>query len=202
MLGNTPPEDGTQPRDDLPPTANPAQNEEPATIDSAAFQIDDEDVSTIDSSATGMPMGGGDDSEAHTLDSAAHSTRRTSQELPESQASTILPIEENLEHFDGVDELPPKTPDRIASFTLMGVVGTGGMGRVYLAIQDRLRNDHGGIFTPRTEQIAPPSVSIRLVPTTHQGWSSALHWDALRHQPAPHLAGNTRQYPLPAPAHR
>jgi serine/threonine protein kinase len=79
----------------------------------------------------------GDD--AKTLDSSIRRAPQDSGELPESQASTILPLNENIDTMDGVWELPPKSPDRIASFRLIGVIGTGGMGKVYLAVQDRPR---------------------------------------------------------------
>lgn len=139
MSGTAPHDENDRPREDLPPTGDPAQPDEAATLDSSSFQISDDDANTIDSASIGMPRAGADDSEAHTIDSAVHKVPPTARELPESQASTILPIEDNLDHFEGVDELPPKTPDRIATFNLMGVIGTGGMGRVYLAIQDRPR---------------------------------------------------------------
>ena len=139
MSGTPPRDEQDKPREDIPPTVDPAQPEDAATLDSASFQINNDDAQTIDSAAIGVPRSNVEDSEAHTIDSAIHKVPPTARELPESQASTILPIEENLDHFEGVDELPPKTPDRIASFNLMGVIGTGGMGRVYLAIQDRPR---------------------------------------------------------------
>ena len=139
MSGTPPRDEQDKPREDIPPTVDPAQPEDAATLDSASFQINNDDAQTIDSAAIGVPRSNVEDSEAHTIDSAIHKVPPTARELPESQASTILPIEENLDHFEGVDELPPKTPDRIATFNLMGVIGTGGMGRVYLAIQDRPR---------------------------------------------------------------
>ena len=79
----------------------------------------------------------GDD--AKTLDSSIRRSPDQRDGLPDSQASTILPLEENIATMEGVWELPPKSPERIASFRLIGVIGTGGMGKVYLAVQDRPR---------------------------------------------------------------
>jgi len=81
----------------------------------------------------------GMDDDAKTMDSSIRRAPRVDEELPESQASTILPLEENIETMEGVWELPSKSPERIASFRLIGVIGTGGMGKVYLGVQDRPR---------------------------------------------------------------
>ena len=80
----------------------------------------DDEAQTLDSSIQNAPSGGG-------------------SSVPDSQVSTILPLEENIETMEGVTALPRKSPERIASFRLIGVIGTGGMGKVYLAVQDRPR---------------------------------------------------------------
>jgi serine/threonine protein kinase/tetratricopeptide (TPR) repeat protein len=82
----------------------------------------------------------GSSDEGQTLDSSIQSSPAgVGSSVPESQASTILPLEENIETMEGVTALPGKSPERIASFRLLGVIGTGGMGKVYLAVQDRPR---------------------------------------------------------------
>ena len=60
-------------------------------------------------------------------------------ENPPSDVSTILPLEDDIATMDGVDALPSQSPERIAGFRLLGVIGVGGMGKVYLAVQDRPR---------------------------------------------------------------
>jgi serine/threonine protein kinase/tetratricopeptide (TPR) repeat protein len=127
-----PPTDDDQSPDEdaIPPTLDPsnADHDPFATIDSS-IRKQPEDVvgdpeQTVDSSIQKRPaaVAGG----SHTDDQP-------------SDVSTILPIEDNIATMDGVDVLPPKSPERIAGFRLLGIIGSGGMGKVYLAIQDRPR---------------------------------------------------------------
>ena len=54
-------------------------------------------------------------------------------------AGTPRLLEDDASTLQGLDKLPSAGPDRIASFRLLGVIGLGGMGMVYLALQDRPR---------------------------------------------------------------
>ena len=131
--------------------ASDHNNEDPPiepTLDPAddARQGQDDDFATIDSSIQQRPEA---DPE-QTIDSSIQ--KRPSEPLPTthgattpqdeaflSDVSTILPIDDDVETMEGIDALPPKGPERIAKFRLLGVIGTGGMGKVYLAVQDRPR---------------------------------------------------------------
>ncbi|MCH2149976.1 MAG: hypothetical protein MK095_11140, partial [Phycisphaerales bacterium] len=95
MSGTPPRDENDRPREDIPPTVDPAHLEDAATLDSASFHVNDDDAQTIDSAAINVPRSDVEDSEAHTIDSAVHKVPPTARELPESQASTILPIEEH-----------------------------------------------------------------------------------------------------------
>lgn len=130
-MAKQPPQDDDQRPDDdavdLPLTNDPSvpKDGEFPTIDSSIQASPDDDVSdqTIDSSILKRP------SQAVSND----------PENPPSDVSTILPLEDDIVTMDGVDALPPKSPERIAGFRLLGVIGIGGMGKVYLAVQDRPR---------------------------------------------------------------
>ena len=116
--------------DAIPPTLDPsdADHDAFATIDSSIRPQPEDEVGdpeqTIDSSIQKRP--------------AAIKRDAYTDDQP-SDVSTILPIEDNIATMDGVDVLPPKSPQRIAGFRLLGIIGAGGMGKVYLAIQDRPR---------------------------------------------------------------
>ena len=55
------------------------------------------------------------------------------------EARTPRMLEDDITTLQGVDNLPAAGPEEIASFRLLGVIGLGGMGMVYLALQDRPR---------------------------------------------------------------
>ncbi|MDG2292254.1 MAG: hypothetical protein P8L37_06315 [Phycisphaerales bacterium] len=101
----------------------------------------DDEAQTLDSSIQNAPSGGG-------------------SSVPDSQVSTILPLEENIETMEGVTALPRKSPERIASFRLIGVIGTGGMGKVYLAVQDRPRRHVAVNSRSMSWPNQPPVVSV------------------------------------------
>ena len=120
-------EDG-QPQEDLPPTGDPAHPT--ATLDSSSFQIGDDEA--IDSTRSGcrepVPT-------IRKPPSIRPYTRSANgRELLNLRFRPFSPS--RTTSIAGRRRLPPKTP-AIATFNLMGVIGTGGMGRVYLAIQDR-----------------------------------------------------------------
>jgi len=131
--------DDDRPKDDsigddppIEPTVGPGDHpkEDFATIDSsvqkrpAADDLVGDPEQTIDSSIQQRPK-------------ELQKPKDDSQHL--SDVSTILPLEDDVATMDGVDELPKQGPERIASFRLLGVIGVGGMGKVYLAMQDRPR---------------------------------------------------------------
>ncbi len=102
---------------------------------------EDDDFATIDSSIQQRPA---EDDIEQTIDSSIQQrpaeVRKVSDDSEYlSDVSTILPLEDNIATMEGVDELPAKSPERIAKFRLLGVIGVGGMGKVYLAMQDRPR---------------------------------------------------------------
>jgi serine/threonine protein kinase/tetratricopeptide (TPR) repeat protein len=133
-MNTSPPHD-----DDAPP--NEGGHDLPTINDSASSNAAD-DFATTDSPIHAQPIGKNlaDD---QTIDSAIVD-RITLQdtidpEKPPSNVSTILPLEDDIATMAGVDILPDKSPKRIAGFRLLGVIGVGGMGKVYLAVQDRPR---------------------------------------------------------------
>jgi len=115
--------------DKLPPTNDPSK------------PLDD-DFATIDSSIQARPDGD-DEVSDQTIDSSIlkrpSASASADPQNPPSDVSTILPLEDDIATMEGVDELPSQSPERIASFRLLGVIGVGGMGKVYLAVQDRPR---------------------------------------------------------------
>ena len=129
-MAQEPPKDDDRPdgADEIPPTIDPdaPEDDDFATIDSSIQQRPEEDAgdyATIDSSIQKRP---------------AHMAP-PDPENPPSDVSTILPLEDDIATMEGVDKLPEVGPERIASFRLLGVIGVGGMGKVYLAVQDRPR---------------------------------------------------------------
>jgi tRNA A-37 threonylcarbamoyl transferase component Bud32/tetratricopeptide (TPR) repeat protein len=129
------------PNDDEP-RQDEHDNELPPTNDPSAPQGEDEDFSTIDSSIQPQPDNYEDVAD-QTIDSSIQKRPTVptgpEPECPPSDVSTILPLEDDIDTMEGVDDLPPQSPERIAGFRLLGVIGVGGMGKVYLAVQDRPR---------------------------------------------------------------
>ena len=100
-----------------------------------------EDCPTVDSSMHRQP---GEEHEESADMVSAIGQRETSD--PETiplntphDAGTPRLLEDDVSTLQGLDKLPSAGPDRIASFRLLGVIGLGGMGMVYLALQDRPR---------------------------------------------------------------
>ena len=78
-----------------------------------------------------------------TMDSAIHQRPKTGEipptldaSDPDDQATIAADFGDPLEDLD---ELPKHAPKEIAGFVLKGIIGTGGMGTVYLGIQRRPR---------------------------------------------------------------
>ncbi len=105
----------------------------------------------------GEPMGdrasGGNHDDVDSMETMASGIRKKPDPSPEEPAAPELPptftgdgpddmttVErDHGDPFEGLGDLPPSAPTEIAGFVIRGVIGQGGMGSVYLAMQRRPR---------------------------------------------------------------
>ena len=127
----------------------PKDGEEPPKEDVSPTEEEVDAQSTLDSSIQQRPTPAKtppvtDDVDAMaTMDSAIHQ-RPKPGEIPPT-LETVDPDDQATIEADfgdplqDLDELPKHAPKEIAGFVLKGIIGTGGMGTVYLGIQRRPR---------------------------------------------------------------